>query len=200
MKTRSLTAMAVIVFSAGLAGCTDGGGATPVVTVTAASPTPSPVVTPIVTPTYAFTLDQTWDLAAPDEAQGSGCTPGSGLPDGIWFGYANSWTTSDIDFDMACWWTGAEAEAQAAADGVEAYDYYITNDNTTVRVVSVASDAFGLKADVYNLSDTATWMEYTIAQIIADPFGAAPVESAPYRVWIAVNGGEVTSLAVQYVP
>jgi hypothetical protein len=120
----------------------------------------------------------------------------------VWFGYANSWTTTTINFDMACWWTGDEAIAQAAADGYEldSEPFWITNDNPLVRVVTIASDAFGLKADIYSLSETSTWVESTIAQIIADPFGTAPVEPAPYRVWIAVNGGVVTSLAVQYVP
>jgi hypothetical protein len=191
-----------------LSGCT--GESLPTVTITATSTTPSstPVVTPTETATptptatdHWFTLDETWHLSLQSQPQGSGCAPGpSSLPDGIWLGNVVSWSTSQIAFDMVCWWTGTGAAATAAARGDEVNnDYYLTNDSTTVRVVSVAPDAFALKADVLNISDTSSWVIHTVADVIADPGGSEPVAPHPL-VWLAVNGGVVTSFAVQYVP
>lgn len=200
--TAALAALALV----GLAACT-GGASTPTVVVTAptVTPTPSatPVVTPVVTPTptgHFYTLDETWNLAPETKAQGSGCTPGGGLPDGIWFGHVTTWSPTSISFDMECWWTGSGAQAQATAHGDEVNnDYYLTNDVPTVRTVTVAPGAFGLKADVLNISDTTSWVMYTPAQVIADPGGTMPTINPPL-VWLAVNGGMVTSFAVQYVP
>ncbi len=169
----------------------------PGATSSAATPTgtaaPAPAPAPAPLPAHVWVFGDEWTTNPPSEAQGSGCTPGaSGLPDGVWFGFAQSWSTSQIAFDMACWWTGTEAEAQAAARGDEAYDFYITNDNTTIRLVSVAGDIPAKKAG---------WEDgiFTLSQVIADPAGSEPT-NAPYPVWIYVNGGVVTELAVQYIP
>ncbi len=206
MRFKYPAALAAIALAAGLTAC--GGGGTPNITYTITSgpsSTASPVATPIATPTpvvtgHFYTLDETWSLSPQTVPQGSGCAPGSGLPDGIWFGQVTSWSTTQIAFDMECWWTGSGALATAAARGDEVNnDYYITNDATTVRLVSVAGDAFALKADVLNISDTSSWVTHTVAQVIADPGGTMPVGNPPI-VWLAVNGGVVTSFAVQFVP
>jgi hypothetical protein len=194
-------------FAPALAGCvgalllTACTGPAPHLTVTA-SPTPaasstapaaSPTPTPAVPPAHVYAFGDEWTTNPPSQAQGSGCTPGAGqLPDGVWFGFAKSWSTSQIAFDMACWWTGDAAVAQATVRGEEAYDYYVTNDNTTVRLVTVAGDIPAKKA----AADDGT---FTLSQVIADPGGSLPT-SSPYPVWIYVNGGRVTELAVQYVP
>jgi len=185
--------------------------ATPVVTVTApptgptAGPVVTPIVTPIVTPTptptgHFYTLDETWSLSPETQPQGSGCAPGPGtLTDGIWFGQVTTWSPTSISFDMICWWTGSGALAEAAARGDEVNnDYYTTNDVSTVRTVTVAPGAFGLKADV-SLSSPGTWTMYPPAAVIADPGGTLPTHNPPL-VWLAVNGGMVTSFGVQYVP
>ncbi len=188
------------------AGCTPGGTVTSTVTSgpTPAAPT-SAAMTPTAAPTSAPTsapappahvwqFGDEWTTNPPSEAQGSGCTPGAGnLPDGVWFGYAKSWSTSQIAFDLACWWTGAKAHAVGVANGFnDAYDYYVTNNNTTVRLVTVAGDIPAKKAG---------WEDgvFKLSQVIADPGGSLPT-NAPYPVWIYVNGGRVTELAVQYIP
>jgi hypothetical protein len=178
---------------------------TVIATGPAATPSPTPVVTPEDTATpadHVFTLDETWDLSPESQAQGSGCAPGVGqLPDGIWFGKVDTWSTTQVAFDMECWWTGSGAIAEAASRGDEVNnDYYLTNDATTVRVVQFAPDAFGLKADVLQLSDTGSWVMHPIADVIADPGGTMPVDDAHPIVWLAVNGGTVTAVAVQFVP
>ncbi len=207
LKLVALTALAV----ASLGACST---SSPVVTVTAPTggPTPgpsasslvTPVVTPVVTPTptpdHFYTLDETWSLSPETQPQGSGCSPGLGtLTDGIWFGRVTAWSPTEISFDMECWWTGIGGETEAAARGDEfVNDYYVTNDVATVRTVSIHPDAFGLKGDVLNISDTSTWVEYSPAEVIADPWGSI-CESA-LIVWIAVNDGMVTSFAVQWTP
>jgi hypothetical protein len=192
-----------------LSGCSNGSLPAVTVTSTGTAPSSTPVVTPTETatptptpPAHFFTLDETWHLSPQSQPQGSGCAPGAtSLPDGIWFGRVTSWSTTQIAFDMECWWTGSGAIATAAARGDEVNnDYYLTNDATTVRVVSVAPDAFALKADVLNLSDPSSWVIHTVADVIADPGGSMPVDPTNPIVWIAVNGGVVTSFAVQYVP
>ena len=206
MKNRGLVFAAVGACAAiALTGCT-GGASSMTTTVTAGSPsisadatsTPTAAPTPAPSnpappPAHVWAFGDEWTTNPPDQAQGSGCAPGAGaLPDGVWFGFVSTWSTSQIAFDMACWWTGAKAVAEASARGEEAYDYFITNDNTTVRLVSVAGDIPAKKAG---------WEDgvFTLSQVIADPGGSLPT-NAPYPAWIYVNGGQVTELAVQYIP
>ena len=194
IRTRIAAVGSLGLVALALTACSGGGG--PVVTVTGAPPTPTAssgsTPTPVST-AHVYAFGDEWTLAPANEAQGSGCAPGVGnLPDGAWFGFVHSWSTSQVAFDMACWWTGTEAEAQATARGEEAFDYYITNDNTTVRLVTVAGDIPARKA---------AWGDgdFTLSQVIADPAGSLPT-SSPYPAWIYVNGGVVTELAVQYIP
>ncbi len=158
------------------------------------TPTAAPAPPPPAPPAHVWVFGDEWTTSPQSQAQGSGCAPGAGqLPDGVWFGFAKTWSTSQIAFDLACWWTGSGALATAAARGDEVNnDYYITNDNTTVRLVTVAGEIPAKKAG---------WEDgiFTMSQVIADPGGSLPT-SAPYPVWIYVNGGTVTQLAVQYIP
>ena len=183
------------------ASCTPGETTTLTASVSG-SPTASATTVPATTPTatsapppaHVWVFGDEWTTNPADQAQGSGCTPGvTSLPDGVWFGFAESWSTSQIAFDMACWWTGAKAMEVGLANGFEdAYDYYITNDNPTVRVITVAGDIPAIKAG---------WEDgvFTLSEVIADPAGSRPTNH-PYPVWIYVNGGVVTQLAVQYIP
>ncbi len=205
MKAKYSVVVAALAVAA-LSACSTPATPTVIVTATTPGPTASPVVTPVVTPTptptgHFYTLDETWSLSPETQPQGSGCSPGLGtLTDGIWFGQVTTWSPTSISFDMICWWTGSGALAEAAARGDEVNnDYYTTNDVATVRTVTVAPGAFGLKADVLNISDPTGWTMFPPAAVIADPGGSMPVGNPPL-VWLAVNGGMVTSFAVQYVP
>jgi hypothetical protein len=173
---------------------TDSGSPTATASAAGATtgPTPAPTVAP--PPAHVYVFGDEWTTNPATDAQGSGCTPGAGsLPDGVWFGFVKTWSTTQVAFDMACWWTGAAGEAQAAAHGTEfTNDYFVTNDSTTIRLVTVAGDIPAKKAG---------WDDgiFTLSQVIADPGGSLPT-SAPYPAWIYVNGGVVTELAVQYIP
>lgn len=137
-------------------------------------------------------------FGGPLDAHGSGCAPGPGsLPDGIWFGFARGWTTGDVDFDLACFYTGNAAAAEATARGEESpppNDYLITNDNPTLRTVPVAAGAVG-----YRLDMNIELAPVPFADFIADPgeFQACPDFCL---MWLYVNGGEVTEIVSQYVP
>jgi hypothetical protein len=158
--------------------------------------TPTSTPTPVETaaPAHVWAFGDEWDYTGPEGAQGSGCSPGSStLPDGVWFGLAHSWSTTTISLDLACWYSGAAAESVAAARGDEVNnDYYLVNDSTTLRSVPVDGTVPAKKAG---------WEDgiFTLSQVIADPGGSLPTNS-PYPVWIYVNGGVATEVAVQYIP
>lgn len=207
MRVTYVSAAVVIAL---LTGCS--GDTTPAVTVTEPSPSattatsvPAPSVSPstspipsspeaTASPTHWWVFGDEWDYTGSDGAQGSGCSPGStSLPDGVWFGFAHSWSTSSIGIDVACWYSGSTAESVAAARGDEVNnDFYLVNDATTLRSVSVDGDVPAKKAG---------WEEgvVTLSAVMADPGGSLPT-SDPYPVWLYVNGGVVTAVAVQYIP
>lgn len=132
------------------------------------------------------------------DAAGSGCAPGAGpLPDGIWFGFPNAWTATSIDFDLACFYSGDAATAEAAARGEESpppNDYIITNDNPTLRAVPVAADAIG-----YRLNNSIESIAVPFADFITDP-GDFQNCFEFCLMWLYVNDGEVTEIVSQYVP
>lgn len=132
-------------------------------------------------------------------AAGSGCTPGSSgsLPDGEWFGYFDGVSADEIQFDLACWFTGDAAALAAAEDGEESpppNDFYVRNVNPTIRAIPVAGDA------------TVTWLP--------NPGDPATEEKVPYSdwttqrgtrdyqpgAWLTIKDGRVVEIQEQYVP
>jgi hypothetical protein len=128
-----------------------------------------------------------------DAASGSGCTPGSGtLPDGWWYGLsvtANADHT-EFTFDLACYYTGPIAETIAAGRGDEVNnDYYVVNDNPTLRTVPVAA---GATASCVELGGADLNVPCAISDI--------PDSSVPWAVWFRVVGGRVDRAVEQYAP
>lgn len=166
--------------------------ATPTTTsppTTGASPTAATATTSGATSTAA---------ASAAVADGSGCTPGDGdLPDGSWFGFVTSSSTSAIEFDLACWFTGDAAAISATEDGAESpppNDYHVRNDNPAVRTVTVAPTAevtwLPSPGDISSqrTDDYPTWLGESNDR-----------EFAP-GVWLTVDGGSVTAIQEQYQP
>lgn len=124
-----------------------------------------------------------------DSASGSGCTPGPGaLPDGWWYGSLDGPITDEVTFDLACYYVGAVAEAEAASRGDEVNnDYYVVNDNPARRSISVADDA------------TASCVELGagVEQVDCTP---AEVDGEMWSVWLRVQDGEVDRIVEQYAP
>ena len=160
-------------------------------TAAAATTTQAPVV---------FAFDATSPLpevfGAEGDPHGSGCVvDGAELPDGVWFGIANSVSAATITFDLACFFTGEAAEAAASDDGAEAFDFYIRNKNDLTYAVTLSPGAEVFVVDGMNLE---------LIQVTAsdwpsgDSYSSCPGDGC--AIWIYVNGGLVTGLAEQYLP
>jgi len=134
------------------------------------------------------------------DAHGSGCVVPGGplLPDGVWFGFAETLSSGTIGFDLACFYTGAIAVTKAAEDGVEAFDFYVRNNNPNIYPVPIAATA---RVWYVNMTspDVSIPAEIPLAAWPhPDSFVSYPCEYCP--VWLYVNGGEATGIVEQYLP
>jgi len=133
-----------------------------------------------------------------EQAGAAGCiSPDSTLPDGRWFGFVADAAPDDVEFDLACWFTGTAAASAAGEDGEESpppNDYYIRNDIEQVRRVPV---------------DAAAQVRW-----LADPGDPASAIDGPYTdwlvvrpgrlfqpgIWLVVADGTIVLMEEQYVP
>jgi len=131
-------------------------------------------------------------------AEGSGCTPGTtDLGDGTWFGYVESATAAELEFDLACWFTGDAAATAAAEDGEESpppNDYYVRNQNPQLRTIPVAGPAN--VTWMPNPGDPSTADTVTYADWLT---GRATRDYQP-GVWLTIAGGETVAILEQFVP
>ncbi|MBT8164947.1 MAG: hypothetical protein KJP22_10055 [Acidimicrobiia bacterium] len=140
-------------------------------------------------------------LPGSDGASGSGCSPGAGdLPGGVWYGTIVSVGPGSLQFDLACFYFGEIAWEVAAAEGEEANnDYWIVNDNPTLRTVPVAA-----KAVVWSIPPDLTEELLPLLYLTEWPpdwdraYAACPGEYC--GVWLYVNDGVVDEIVEQYVP
>jgi hypothetical protein len=163
-------------------------------TVTTSEP-PPPTTAPPPSITGAA---PTTTASVRDEAEGSGCTPGPGdLPDGTWYGFLVSTGTGTAEFDLACWFTGDAAARAAAEDGEESpppNDYYVRNENETLREVAIAPDA---EAEWFpDFGDPTT--EETVPYV--DWIDLIEARDFTPGVWLEIAGGEVVEVREQWVP
>lgn len=135
-------------------------------------------------------------------ALGSGCAASQGqLPDGAWFGYATAWNATGIEFDLACFYSGDAAAAQASAHNEESpppNDYYLVNEATTTQHLDVAADTAA-----YRTPDGGVGLERIIyADLIANPgpSGSAVCPGESCAIWVFVNEGRVTEVMWQFFP
>jgi len=136
-------------------------------------------------------------------ALGSGCAPGATtLPDGAWFGYATRWDATGIDFDLACFYVGDAAAAQATARQEESpppNDYYLVNETATTRRLDIAPDALAYRLVAAGGSDLE---RASYADLVANPVPEStsfcPGESC--AIWVFVNNGHVTEVMSQFFP
>jgi hypothetical protein len=197
-------------------GSPTGDGPEPIDTTLPQSPettTPSPTTTaPAETTTMALPLTSTTaptsSTTAPNtttstrsvvyEAEGSGCTPGPGkLPDGEWFGYVVTTKANEIEFDLACWFSGDAAIRASKEDGQESpppNDYYVRNINKLTRPLSVNG-----KTEVVwypevgdPTSEGTTTYEDWLAQI--------EKRELMLGIWVEIEGGTVVEVHEQWTP
>jgi hypothetical protein len=134
-----------------------------------------------------------------DRAEGSGCTPGEGeLPDGEWYGEIGSALADEIEFDLACWFTGDAAADAAAEDGQESpppNDYYVRNLNTTLRTVAVGDDVMVVWYPEIGDQTSETTIAY-------DEWRDALADRGEFTlgIWIEVENGVISHMREQWVP
>lgn len=176
-------------------------------TTAAPSTTAAPATTAPTTPTTVagapFTSGDYGFFPAPlgtaADGHGSGCihAPGT-LTDGMWFGFVEAIGGGAVTFDMGCFFTGPAAVAAAAADGAEAFDFYIRNMNP--MTYNVPLDPVGTAYWLDIVGDlTPLPIPMTSWPIPWDPnYQVCPADHC--SVWLFVNGGIVTELIEQYLP
>lgn len=134
-----------------------------------------------------------------DRADGSGCTPGEGeLPDGEWYGEIDSVSADEIEFDLACWFTGDAAVDAAAEDGQESpppNDYYVRNQNTTLRTVPVGDDVMVVWYPQIGDPTSETTIPYDEWQSALGDRGELTL-----GIWIEIDNGVISHIREQWVP
>ena len=133
--------------------------------------------------------------------------PAGDLKDGRYFVYAKAVEGGQdgpllLTFDLAYFYTGAEANTQAAAHGDEVpvpNDVYIVNDNAKLRQYPIASTATvkyippGVSA--LKKGDIDAFQQAVNATAATD---YPDMRYAPW--WIVITNGEVTSITQQFLP
>jgi hypothetical protein len=155
---------------------------------TSAKPTTTTAAAPTTTGASAGELGQA-PTYHDDKASGSGCTPGSGdtLPNGWWYGTVTGAVDEEVTFDLACYYVGPAAEAEAASRGDEVNnDYYVVNDNPALRDVAVAPDA---QAQCVEVEDALHAVDCAPGDVDGE-----------WAVWLRVVDGHIDRLVEQFAP
>jgi hypothetical protein len=132
-------------------------------------------------------------------ADGSGCTPGTetGLPDGRWYGFAErGGEPGEVDFDLACLFSGDAAAAAAAEDGEESpppNDYYTRNVNPLIRTLAVGEGTMVIWYP--DIGDPASKETVTF-----DEWVGRRGRGGELGVWIETSDGEITAIEERWVP
>ena len=142
-----------------------------------------------------------------------GCTGGpapDSLPDGEYFGFIKSMNTSDqtMAFDLACFYTGEEANEEAAARGDEVpvpNDVYIVNDNTKVRTLTFDPSAKLRLIDWNQCCEFAAGAEMQAFASAVDSGDFAEFNGFRYAgtmspYWVTIQDGRVVRIEEQFLP
>ena len=168
-----------------------------VTTTTAQTTTTPSIPTTTTTPTPSTTGQTPTDTN--DLASRSGCKPGTQetLPDGEWYGYIVDLDASEVEFDLACWFSGDAAVMAASEDGAESpppNDYYVRNENETVRVLAVGDSAeveYLANGGDPNTVTTSAYQDWYVEWEVSDFVPG---------YWVTIEDGQITRIAQQYVP
>lgn len=173
----------------------------PTTTAPAETSTTAPPVTTTTAPTSSTTAPTTTSTSTRSvvhEAEGSGCTPGPGkLPDGEWFGYVVTTKANEIEFDLACWFSGDAAIRASKEDGQESpppNDYYVRNLNKLTRLLSVNG-----KTEVIwypEVGDPTSEATTTYADWLAQ----IEKRELMLGIWVEIEGGTVVEVQEQWIP
>jgi hypothetical protein len=140
----------------------------------------------------------------------SGAPAPATLADGTYFGYVESVDVGSgtMGFDLACFYTGEEANEQAAQRGDEVpvpNDVYIVNDNTTIRDVPVDPSTELLLIDWNECCETSPGAELVaFASAIGGPdfveIGGRRYAGSLSPYWVTIESGQVVQIEEQFLP
>ena len=140
----------------------------------------------------------------------SGAPAPATLTDGRYFGFVESVEVDSgtMGFDLACFYTGEEANEQAAQRGDEVpvpNDVYIVNDNTTIRDVPVDPSTELLLIDWNECCETSPGAELdTFASAIGEPdfveIGGRRYAGSLSPYWVTIENGQVVLIEEQFLP
>jgi hypothetical protein len=164
----------------------------------------SPSVTPSDTPSDEPSVEPT-ESPGPSESESPEPKECPVIEDGSHFVYATSASrledgTSEVEFDLAYFYTGTRAEQEAAEDGNETTDgYYIVNDNDRLRTLPLADEVeveyvpegFCCELQPGNVD---AWLEAILETNQTDYSG----KDVPW--WFTVEGCQITRIEQQYLP
>jgi hypothetical protein len=180
----------------------------------AAGVTDEPSVTAPTSPTG--TTGPSTGPTGPTSATGSS-TPGcSGTPapatlaDGTYFGFLESIDVGSgvSEFDLACFYTGDEANKQAAARGDEVpvpNDVYIVNDNPSTRDVPVDPSVELLLIDWNACCETSPGAQLDAFASALDEQDFVAIDGFRYAgglspYWITIEEGRIAGIEEQFLP
>jgi len=140
----------------------------------------------------------------------SGAPAPATLADGRYFGFVESvdLDSGTMGFDLACFYTGEEANEQAAQRGDEVpvpNDVYIVNDNTTIRDVPVDPSTELLLIDWNECCETSPGAELdAFASAIGEQdfveIGGRQYAGSLSPYWVTIENGRVVLIEEQFLP
>ena len=140
----------------------------------------------------------------------SGAPAPATLADGRYFGFVESvdLDSGTMGFDLACVYSGEEANEQAAQRGDEVpvpNDVYIVNDNTTIRDVPVDPSTELLLIDWNECCETSPGAELdAFASAIGEPdfveIGGRRYAGSLSPYWVTIENGQVVLIEEQFLP
>ena len=140
----------------------------------------------------------------------AGATAPETLADGTYFGFLES---IDVDsgvtqFDLACFYTGEEANQQAAARGDEVpvpNDVYIVNDNPATRAVPVDPSAKLLLIDWNACCETGPGATLDGLASALGHKNFVEIDGWKYAgslspYWVTISNGQIVGIEEQFLP
>jgi hypothetical protein len=169
----------------------------------------SPSVTPSDTPSDEPSAVPT-ESPEPSESETPEPSESPVLEDGHHFVYVTSASrsedsttevTTEVEFDLAYFYTGVRAEQEAAErDDVATDGYYIVNDNDRLRTLPLADEVEVAYIPESQCCDPQPWdIEAWIEAIgLSTNPSDYPGKNVPW--WFTVEGGQITQIEQQYLP
>jgi hypothetical protein len=140
----------------------------------------------------------------------SGAPAPATLADGRYFGFVESvdLDSGTMGFDLACFYSGEEANEQAAQRGDEVpvpNDVYIVNDNTTIRDVPLDPSTELLLIDWNECCETSPGAELdALASAIGEQdfveIGGRQYAGSLSPYWVTIENGQVVLIEEQFLP